>query len=73
MEPTEFREIRFRLELSQRELARHLGLDRNGWRYVQRIEKGDLYPSGPIMMLMRYFDKHGVDEDLTINEIVETG
>ena len=60
------RDVRIDLGCSQREFAKALGLGKNGYRFLQRIEKGEAIPSGNFLTLVAYMDKYGID-----NEIME--
>ena len=51
MTPTEMRETRKRLGLSQRDLAQLFRLGPNGERSVRRWERGTYPPPGPITLL----------------------
>ena len=55
MKPKEFREIRERMGLTQKEIAEILGL--SGYIPVNHYESGFRSPSSLIMALMRIFDE----------------
>lgn len=46
MTPEEFKQNRKKLNLTQRQLAKELGLAKNGGSYIRKVESGRAYPSG---------------------------
>lgn len=58
MTPEYFKNVRIKLGLSQREMARVLGL--TDPRAIRGYESGERYISGPIAVLMGIFNDHGV-------------
>ena len=52
MTPEQFKQKRKELGLTQRELAKALGLAKNGDVYIRRIEKGGCNPSGVLLRAM---------------------
>lgn len=53
MTPADLRAIRVDLGLSQADMARALGLGKNGGRTVRRYEAGQTVPSGPVLKLYK--------------------
>ena len=55
MSPQEFKQNRQKLGLTQRQLARELGLAKNGDVYIRKIENGRGNPSGLIIKCFELF------------------
>jgi transcriptional regulator with XRE-family HTH domain len=75
MTPEQFKQTRKDLNLTQRQLARELGLSEdNGDRYIRRIESGEKKPSGLLLRalyLLEFYlayDKAYKDIDDRYNE-----
>lgn len=66
MKPSEFRQIRERLGLTQKELAEILGL--SGYIPVNHYESGFRRPSVLIMALMRILDELPEKKSLNLRE-----
>ena len=56
MTPTEFKNRRKNLRMSQKQLAGALGLSSNGDAYIRRIEGGKDAPSGSLLQCFRYLE-----------------
>jgi len=63
MTPSQFKQARQQLGLTQRQLANELGLsDKNGDVYIRKVENGKANPSGLLVKAMEMFcEKNGVN------------
>lgn len=68
MKPSEFRQIRERLGLTQKALAEIFGL--SGYIPISHYESGFRKPSSLIMALMRLFDRLPEKESKRLRELI---